>query len=198
MQRVARAVALENRLLRDLLARQGVLHAQVERFLRSRLDAPDGTTASPPLNPGPCMSGGQQLSRPVANAKGTDETPCSSLRRPSSYDSRVARSGVATSDVGVVARVLYDEPDAHDGEEESGNGFGSPESSASAVAPGSTRGDAMPAMSSMETLCEVAAAIVAEVQGHDDTGLAFAALGCEGAAGCTVENLRIFDIMDNS
>jgi len=198
MQRAARAVELENRLLRDLLAHHGVLHDQVGRFLRSRLDASDGTTASALLSPGPRVSGTQQLSSPAANTKETYKSPCSSSQRPSSLDSGVTGSGVvAASDAGVGAHVLHEELDAHDGEEESGDGVASPESPASAETP-TTRSDAVPAMSSMETLCEVAAAIVAEVQGHDDTGLAFAALGCDGAAGCTVENLRIFDVIDSS
>ncbi|KAH8747623.1 hypothetical protein F5883DRAFT_721250 [Diaporthe sp. PMI_573] len=197
MQRAARTVALENRLLRDLLAHHGVSHDRVGHFLRSRLDAPDGTTPGAPLSPGPHASGTQQPSCPVANTKGTCRSPCSLSRKPSGFDSGVARSAVATSDVGVDASVPHEEPDAHDGDEESGVGLASPESPSSTEAP-STRSDAMPTMPSMETLCEAAAAIIAEVQGHNDKGLAFAALGCEVAAGCTVENLRIFDVIDRS
>ncbi|KAH8742392.1 hypothetical protein F5883DRAFT_442420 [Diaporthe sp. PMI_573] len=177
MQRAARTVALENRLLRDLLAHHGVSHDRVGHFLRSRLDAPDGTTPGAPLSPGPHASGTQQPSCPVANTKGTCRSPCSLSRKPSG--------------------VPHEEPDAHDGDEESGVGLASPESPSSTEAP-STRSDAMPTMPSMETLCEAAAAIIAEVQGHNDKGLAFAALGCEVAAGCTVENLRIFDVIDRS
>jgi hypothetical protein len=48
----------------------------------------------------------------------------------------------------------------------------------------------------MEMLCDAAAAIVADLQGHGDKNVAMASLGCGGTANCLVKNVKVFDVMN--
>jgi len=127
----------------------------------------------------------------VVDTKRTYQSPCSPLQKPPGVGSTVASSA---ADVGVP----QEEPDDGDEEPRVEAVLVGPESPPSATTP-NTDSIAVPAASSsMETLCEAAAAIIADVQGHNDRGLAFAALGCQGTAGCTVGNMRIFDVIDKT
>ncbi|OIW32812.1 hypothetical protein CONLIGDRAFT_153727 [Coniochaeta ligniaria NRRL 30616] len=52
--------------------------------------------------------------------------------------------------------------------------------------------------SGMETSCDVAAAILANMQGHEDTSRARVVLGCTSPSNCIVKNTRVFDLLDEA
>lgn len=49
----------------------------------------------------------------------------------------------------------------------------------------------------LETSCDMAAAILVQLHHQTDAGRARAALGCTGTSNCSVKNLRIFQLMDS-
>lgn len=49
----------------------------------------------------------------------------------------------------------------------------------------------------METSCDTAASILVDLHHHADTERARAALGCKGPSSCTVNNIKIFQLLEN-
>lgn len=49
----------------------------------------------------------------------------------------------------------------------------------------------------METSCDTAASILVDLHHHADTERARAALGCKGLSSCTVNNIKIFQLLEN-
>lgn len=49
----------------------------------------------------------------------------------------------------------------------------------------------------METSCDTAASILVDLHHHEDTERARAALGCKGPSSCTVNNIKIFQLLEN-
>lgn len=52
--------------------------------------------------------------------------------------------------------------------------------------------------SALETSCDTAATILADFQGHGDTGRARVALGCVSNKSCIVKNTEVFRLIDES
>ena len=52
--------------------------------------------------------------------------------------------------------------------------------------------------SSMETLCDAAAIMIADLHGHRDKDLAYSALGCGGKRNCVVKNTELLDLLDGN
>lgn len=51
-------------------------------------------------------------------------------------------------------------------------------------------------MATLETPCEEAAAILAQLSGYTDLTLTLTALGCRGTSDCLVKNVDLFQMMD--
>jgi len=215
MQRAARAVELENRLLRALLSHRGVSHDEIEHFLRFSVEASDGgrrggdgaASGASPCRGLPTPDTRKPLF-PGVDAQGMSRPPRTPSQKPSGCGPGAASSAAVAADAGDVARIPQEEPGAHDGdeqdflarrgdEEQLGVGPAGPKPPPPVAAP-HARSVAMSAASPMETLCEAAATIIADVQGHNDRELALAALGCQGTTACTVENMRVFDLIDKT
>jgi hypothetical protein len=191
MQQAARHAARENERLRALLRRKGVSDAEVEESLR--LADPDpvddklvrnrrkGRASTAPRTP--------RLSSVAASLNvGQPETPAGS------YPPRPL-SGSSPGSTGGFSPLL--EPPVMPREDHKPTSFahwpGSSETTPSHLAdPDVGR------KSGTETSCDVAAAILASMQGHGDTGRARVVLGCTGPSSCTVKNTRVFDLLDEA
>ncbi|EAA34649.1 hypothetical protein GE21DRAFT_607 [Neurospora crassa] len=173
MQQAARQVAHENRRLRALLFQKGVSDAEVDEFL-GRGD--------------PGLIDNQQVhDRLVPNAE-RPKTPARSCNLNSSCENPPHRteenSGLLESigppDEDDTPTVLEDWP--HSSETSSSH----------------LTDPAVLYNSGMETSCDVAAAILANMHGHADTSRIRVVLGCTGPSDCIVKNTRVFDLLDEA
>lgn len=222
MQYAARAVSLDNDRLRALLAHHGVSSDEVERFLRFGDGAQDcgrqradGAASSSPLSSSerclpdgtPCLTEARQPSSLSVDIQRIALSPHSLSQRPLDIDSlTTAKSAGLVTNVGGVAGIPQERSNANDcgqglrvchGDD---NGDESPlvAKGPTSPPPASTPDSVVisPEASLMETSCDAAAGIIANVQGHGDKALAFAVLGCSGTKDCVVRNIRIFDLID--
>lgn len=173
MQQAARQVAHENKRLRALLSQKGVSDAEVDEFL-GRGD--------------PSLIDNQQVqNRLVPNAE-QPKTParscnlellCENPPRRTEENSRL-REPIGPPDEDDTPTVLNDWPC-------------SSETSSSHLADPDVCYN-----SGMETSCDVAAAILANMHGHADTSRIRVVLGCTGPSDCIVKNTRVFDLLDEA
>ncbi|KAJ9130443.1 hypothetical protein NKR23_g12204 [Pleurostoma richardsiae] len=247
MQQAARAIALENERLRELLARHGVPRDEVNAYLlasgsvgagesqnhsASQLGAysrvfkadeaapnlygaaPDKvidqvqekqtlkyrTVEAPPLSPPPSLSGQSHF---------TGE--CSRFERGASGDDD------ANSIANYFTSETQSQPDPEVNELPNGNRRDCVRISyiCSGIPDQDHPRDILPHVSdcycppespvpdlnsaqTLETSCETAASIIAEVQGYDDSAQVRAALGCVGTGDCRVRNTKLFQVMDET
>ncbi|ERT01700.1 hypothetical protein HMPREF1624_02954 [Sporothrix schenckii ATCC 58251] len=221
MQHAARAVSEENRRLRSLLARYGVSGDEIEQHLRhdgEDRDDQHGQVQSADLHrssynvssrPSPTNKDQQHAWR-RASPHASPESPRSpahtgAVSPTSTQDS--PRSAAIRSDrsVGLLGQHEWDAMDF-----DKGLSFGY-ENDGPATESGCeselhlqtdvhlhTANVSRTAASSMETPCELAAAIVADVQGHGDQTLVYPALGCSVTNRCLVKNVKILDLIDKN
>lgn len=181
MQQAARAVAKENERLRVLLARMGISDAAVEEFLR----------AGGPVNDQPAQH--RPTSREDASSK---ESPV--LRQLRSLNTPRVSSVTALLNEEQPTTPVYSLHEERlsvmpnkDGTETSSAGSADL-LVAHPVDPGVGHNPGM------ETSCDVAATILASMQGHEDTSHARVTLGCTGPTACVVKNLKVFDLLDEA
>lgn len=201
MQQAARTVAIENSRLRMLLRRRGVADNEVDAFLSSfsEENPPKGVTRvkRAKRQPQPTSSGEN-------HSQGTGPAPSQRI------------SGMAPASPGIENRspdrlaVLADASAQQDccggktqctmnpngsGTENSAQVFTNPSMNTPGTSHGATPGD----LTSPTTMsCTDAAEIVAEMQGHGDSDLAKAALGCGSQRECIVKNTALFQILEGS
>lgn len=170
IQRAARAVALENQHLRRLLARHGVSAAEVERFLQACGNDGDGDDSSPPSKAPAALSSEIMHSSSAANTQRNQEAgTCASL------SSRDGNTGGR-----LPAPPLTSEPGRH----------------ASTAVPISSIQALTSKTTTLETHCDDAAGIIAQLRGDGDSARARALLGCSGSTDCVVRNTVLFQLMD--
>ncbi|OIW25738.1 hypothetical protein CONLIGDRAFT_708505 [Coniochaeta ligniaria NRRL 30616] len=169
MQQAARRVAQENERLRALLMRKGVTKDEVEEWLHGSPEA------------------AVDWRRPVGRPPPTP-APSSTWYPPGPLSASSFTSA--------------------DSVPRSGRSFAPPDEGHTSVSPASLVGSGEPTATSLaervatcctsgtETSCEVAAAILANMQGHGDPSRARAALGCTGPSDCTVKNTRVLELLD--
>jgi hypothetical protein len=192
MQQAARRVARENARLRALLLSKGVTEPEVEMWLSQDLEAVDGRLSLARL--ATAAGGAQSLqstSRVPVTAMLNEQSPATPA---STYPSGPLSTYSSTSRDGSSRTSQTSVPlDETNSSTSSGSQHGSREtgpSLAERVASCCTSGN--------ETSCEVAAAILANMQGHGDTSRARVALGCEGPSDCTVKNTRVLELLDEA
>jgi hypothetical protein len=181
MQQAARDVALENQHLRQLLDSRGVTQEEVESYLSKARQSQ------------------LQHDRPINNqhtnfatTPSTDGSPYASVGHAASTE-----PDVPVPDAPNCARnENVDEHHRDELQESRGDGqedrvLRVPQNSAchAPSAPGAST-------ARMETSCDAAASIIADLQGHQNTDVVFAALGCSEGKGCVVKNVKIFELMD--
>ncbi|KAK3489033.1 uncharacterized protein B0T23DRAFT_190964 [Neurospora hispaniola] len=174
MQQAARQVAHENKRLRALLFQKGVSDSEVDEFL-GRGD------------PGPIDNQQVHNNRLVLNAEQPKtparscnlETPRENPPRRTEDNSRLLEP-IGPLDEDDTPTVLEDWPR-------------SSETSSSHLTDPDVRYN-----SGMETSCDVAAAILANMHGHADTSRIRVVLGCTGPSDCIVKNTRVFDLLDEA
>ncbi|KAK0709259.1 hypothetical protein B0T26DRAFT_653008, partial [Lasiosphaeria miniovina] len=182
MQRIARAVALQNSRLRSLLTSAGVSNSEVERYLDSFHDDEDlgyEPTIPPTGHHYPLEL--QLQHRPPGSP---DRPPFSGMPT-----SKPARSGPSTQS-------------SNDGREDPrtapSDRYASWSASAdhdrmSATSDSSPNADPSP----MEMSCSVAASIIVSMQRGQDERRTREALGCQGTKECLVKNTMLFQFLDN-
>ena len=181
IQRAARAVALENERLRRLLARHGVSAAEVETFLRACGDEDNcpSSSSAVPARPAASLPSQRALSAASCSSAGPPEPSSHSIGRipdGSALDLQ-PRSAVGTP----IQPPSCSKPLSLE------------------VTPGPDRPASAPAPSTttmLETHCDDAAGIIAQLCGDGDSARARAVLGCAGSTDCAVRNTVLFQLMD--
>lgn len=205
MQNAARAVTEENQHLRALLARHGVSSAEIEQCLR-----PNGVDRD--HRHGEVKDANEDLPQTAQLAEAQDSqesprshpqtdaaSPTTTYAVPTSADLRCDRS----------ARLVgQDECDTSDLDERglsfyNDNNCVATKSGGEPVLPPrtgvlQTAYVSRTTSSGMEMPCELAAAIIADVQGHGDQTLLYPALGCSEERRCLVRNAAVFDLIDKN
>lgn len=195
MQQAARAVAKENERLRALLARMGISDAAVDEALRiggpiddqpaqhRRTSREDAVSKESPVLRQTRFLNTRHLSSVTALLnEGQPTTPvCSLHQEPPS-----AASSSNDERLSVM-------PDKDSTESSSADLLSPSESTVSHPVDADLGHN-----SGMEMSCDVAATILASVQGHEDTSRARVVLGCVGPTACVVNNLKVFDLLDEA
>jgi hypothetical protein len=228
MQRAAKAVALENQRLRDLLASCGVSRGEVDTYLASFTSVQGGSSSqnqSTSTTVEQLQSGYRVTNDTIGDHDSHHSSSLCGHIGPmhGGLRSTVPSSTRSTSTTGTVdvcadntkadhtqaaGRIFHkpqqadriqisnllcnDDQDQEDPRKllpDVSDCFCPPLSQAP-EAPGSAR--------TLETPCEKAATILAEVRGHDDPSRARAALGCVGTDSCLVKNTRLFQLMEEN
>ncbi len=189
MQQAARQVARENERLRALLFQRGISDAEVEEFL-GRGEGPidnqlvrNGLTTRASI-----PSSTPRVSSLMALLNGEHtKTPARSFHLESSSETP-PRSKEEKSR-------LFEPMGTHEDGTPTflGDWPGSSETTLSYLTDPDVRHK-----SGMETSYEVAAAILANMQGHEDTSRARVVLGCTSPSTCIVKNTRVFDLLDEA
>ncbi len=226
MQQAARGVALENDHLRALLASHGISSNEIDRFLHFGVatrdsqrcrGAEDGSSnpshalQQAPPDGVPCLTEGWRPSSQPLDTPRTSVPPRSCSQGPSSTDFSISVNSVAATMNGrSVPSMPQEEPNVNDNDHEIPLVYHADDvdDEPPRVAEGHTspRPVSIPnagsvasySASSMETLCDAAATIIADLHGHGDKMLAFTALGCPGTKDCVVQNIKIFDLIDKT
>ncbi|UKZ66276.1 uncharacterized protein TrAtP1_007450 [Trichoderma atroviride] len=237
MQKVAQAVAFENRRLRNLLKIHGVSQDDVERYI-AMPSAPLSDTQASSHEPGSlrCRACGSTSivaeKLPVAlladqsrvgsniSQEDTYPQPSTSVRSmPILPDKNIAIETVPTAVALPPRSNISHQVSGKRSQEESNYGHQSQnrtsytskdkdkncngQTSLDVEAPlsmprdphyASTRKDHSDVM---ETSCDTAASILVDLHHHADTQRARAALGCKGPNSCTVNNIKIFQLLEN-
>jgi hypothetical protein len=188
MQRAARHVARENESLRALLSQKGVSATEVEEFLRV---CDSGSAADQPVQERPSAAASTHHVSSIAALLNEEEptTPGYSphLWPPLSESQARPREEVARpAELPAMLDRNYTPPS-------STHSLGSSEATLSRPADL----DAC-CTSGMEMSCDVAATILANMQGHADTGRARAVLGCNGPSPCVIKSAKVFDLLDEA
>lgn len=185
MQQAARRVAWENARLRALLTKKGVADLEVEAWLShgehgaakeqpSRGHSADAVTGKTHLGVTALTNG----CRPLPSAY-----------RPGPLSVSSARSEFAATSPASPPDPAYQD--------------GIPPSSAAPVLSTTIALSSLPDLDSCctsgtETSCDVAAAILAGMQGHGDASRARADLGCIDSSACVVKNTKVFSLLDEA
>ncbi|KAH8904071.1 hypothetical protein BR93DRAFT_162054 [Coniochaeta sp. PMI_546] len=186
MQQAARRVAWENVKLRALLMKKGVAEAEVEDWLHGNHEAVgDRMAGEARMDSAPCTA------RVSVTALLNEEplTPAASSYHPGPLSVSSSTSRASTLRSGQSSAPPDEDHTSTSSASLQGDGENFP-SLAERVAACCTSGT--------ETSCEVAAAILASMQGHGDTSRARAALGCNGPSECTVKNTRVLELLDET
>lgn len=175
MQQAARHVARENQRLRALLTRKGVPDAEVDAFLRvgdpSFIDE-QMLRAQGGRTTTHCDEG---QSPTTAYGGRTSEPPFGFISR----DKGSAEGSSLQRDYPLAPSTDFPGPSEDTPSYLAEPDFGS--------------------KPSMETSCDVAASILANMQGHGDTNRARVSLGCgPGSGTCVVNNMRVLDLLDET
>ncbi|EGO53228.1 hypothetical protein NEUTE1DRAFT_143032 [Neurospora tetrasperma FGSC 2508] len=191
MQQAARQVAHENKRLRALLSQKGVSDAEVEEFLgrgdpdlidnqlvQNRLLTRASTASSTPhVSSVMALLNAEQPKTPARSCN--LESSCENPPRRTEENSRLLES-IGPPHEDDTPTVLEDWPC-------------SSETSPSHLPDPDVRYN-----SGMETSCDVAATILANMHGHADTSRIRVVLGCTGPSDCIVKNTRVFDLLDEA
>ncbi|KAK1774695.1 hypothetical protein QBC45DRAFT_424143 [Copromyces sp. CBS 386.78] len=191
MQQAARQVSHENERLRALLFQKGVSNAEVEEFLGRGDPGPidaqlvqnclvtRASTASstPRVSSVTALLNVEQPKKPARNCN--LESLCENPPRRKEENSRLFEP-IGTPHEDDTPSFLGDWPR-------------SSETSPSHLPDPDVRYE-----SGMETSCDVAAAILANMHGHADTSRVRVILGCTGPSDCIVKNTRVFDLLDEA
>lgn len=188
MQRAARHVARENESLRALLARKGVSDTEVEEFLRV---GDSGLVADQPVqeraSAAPSTHHVSSITALLNEEEPTAPAYSPHLWPPLSESHARPREGVTHPAERPATPIGNHTPPS------SAHSLGSSETTLSRPADL----DAC-CTSGMEMSCDVAATILANMQGHADTGRARAVLGCTGPSACVVKSAKVFDLLDEA
>lgn len=191
MQQAARHAARENEKLRALLLRKGVSDAEVQEFLRhedpnnvddrrnrQQLTArPPAASGTPGVSSVAALLNGQQLGTPP-RSRHLGPLPGSSHGRRDANSSLLEQPVMPREDETTPSWAEWPGP---------------------SEATSSHLSDPVGCHESgMETSCDVAAAILADMQGHGDTSRVRVVLGCTQPGECIVKNTRVFDLLDEA
>lgn len=180
MQQAARRVAWENARLRVLLEQKGVPEAEVEWWLRQDSEAAGGSFA---LGIQPATtSGGTPMLKGLSAAPTSTYRSAPLLTPPLAgrhdFSKTSQRSGSVDESIASTSTA------SQLGTSETGPSLAERVTSC--------------CTSATETSCEVAAAILANMQGDGDTNRARVALGCDDPSDCTVKNTRVLELLDEA
>lgn len=189
MQREARQVAGENEKLRSLLRRKGVSDAEVEGYLRSPSTTP--VSRQPPrqsiagyVPPVPDLH--HQL---AATSGFLHELPATiPVRSHHHHNPGPVRRTHQQAIKSARSTTIEQTPLSYSPDQ-----LGSRESTYSSQADPNAC-----CTSGTEMSCDVAADILASMQGHTDTSRAREVLGCTGPSDCVVKSIRVFDLLDKA
>jgi len=181
LQRTARAVDEENRRLRTLLAMHGVSQGEISHFLAS--GEADGVGAQVESS----TRGGQiVLWNPMpSKSRSASSVPGSQQQNSAFYRSNnieVLLPPSAMNDLFPPETDCFDSPQSS---------LSSSSSSLSATEPARNS-----LSETLETSCDTAAAILVGLHDQTDAARARIALGCSGTSSCSVNNIKIFQLMD--
>ncbi|EHK50369.1 hypothetical protein TRIATDRAFT_169743, partial [Trichoderma atroviride IMI 206040] len=168
MQKVAQAVAFENRRLRNLLKIHGVSQDDVERYI-AMPSAPLSDTQASSHEPGSLRCRACGSTSIVA-----EKLPVALLADQSRVGSNISQEDTYPQPSTSV-RSMPILPDKNIAIE---------------TVPTADHSDVM------ETSCDTAASILVDLHHHADTQRARAALGCKGPNSCTVNNIKIFQLLE--
>ena len=218
MRRAARAVALENSRLRNLLAANGFPPEVVSRYLASFPDLKSSEVTSPQTPETPAFFPPAEPAAPLVADGGT-----SSLQEPRIADARCRRD-MATfvppyTPIAGDGRNLAPTPSDNTGQpsaidklvvladasaqqtccgsvtqcsgSRSQNDVEEP-----APCPPQSDADSGPPPGPLETTCSTAANIMASLNRYGDEEMAREALGCRGTKECLVKNTVLFQLLD--
>ena len=216
MQHAARVVADENVQLRALLAHHGVSDDEIERFLRGGTTIKDthpgcqGESGAAPgqdarrvsryPSPSPVRQPNDENLPPLSPAQSTSlprlPLPESYLEIDVTKAAHLIPSLNGSCPVGMSSEANYikadDEGTVQNYQSHSADACRTPKSTSNCR----SIGDRPP--SSMETLCDAAAIMIADLHGHRDRDIAYSALGCGGKKNCVVKNTELFDLLDGN
>lgn len=191
MQQAARQVSHENKRLRALLFQRGVSDAEVEEFLCREDPSPvdDQLVQNCLMTRASTASSTPRVSSVMAllNVE-QPKTPARSCNLESSCENpprREEENSLLLEPVGT--------PHEDDTPTFLGDWPRSSETSPSHLPDPDVR-----YKSGMETSCDVAAAILANMHGHADTSRVRVVLGCAGPSDCIVKNTKVFDLLDEA
>ncbi|KAL7924460.1 hypothetical protein ACQKWADRAFT_269295 [Trichoderma austrokoningii] len=191
MQRVAQAVAYENQRLRSLLKIHGVSQNDIERHIEM---SPSSTQTSsyepsslrcrscgstsivaeklPVLLPADQICAGSSISQDASHSRPSSVVRSQAVQNPHAGE-KMAIEGAPTS-VALLPRSKGDQKEPHEQQSRSRISY--------------TRMD-------KDKICN--ASILVDLQHHADTERVRAALGCKGPNSCTVNNIKIFQLLEN-
>lgn len=191
MQQAARRVAWENARLRALLLEKGVSEMEIEGWLRQGAEGGDGSFT--PRRPA-MASGGVQRARNSSSVPGTAMS-----NKQSTAPLSTSRSTPLLKPPPAGRHALPNSSQRPRSVAQSkASASAASQHSISATGPSPAERVTSCCTSATETSCEVAAAILANMQGHGDTSRARAALGCDGPDECTVKNTRVLELLDEA